>query len=124
MNKMMSKSKISKREKKKTNPELVEAIRSSKKNNPDLAKLLSTPTRRQINKNLDEISNKAKKETVIVPGKVLGRGEPPKNVRIIALSFSESAAEKLKKNKAKFSTISEELEKNKNNKLEEEILSG
>ena len=87
MNKMMSKSKISKREKKKTNPELVEAIRSSKKNNPDLAKLLSTPTRRQINKNLDEISNKAKKETVIVPGKVLGRGEPPKNVRILHFLF-------------------------------------
>ena len=106
----ISKTKINKRMKKKTNPELVETLLLAKKVNPELAKILSGPTRKRITKNLDEINKESKEGgTVIVPGKVLGDGELTKKIRIIALGFSESALKKLKDK----STILEELKKGK-----------
>jgi large subunit ribosomal protein L18e len=118
---MISKTKISKRMRKKTNPILVETIKKAKKNNLEIAKILSGPTRNIKDMNLDEISGKAKeKETVVIPGKVLGRGRIEKKCRIIALKFSEKAVEKLKNHKIDFSTISQELEKNK--KIEGRVL--
>ena len=117
----MSKTKISKRTKNKTNPELVGTIILAKKSNLDLAKILSGPTKSLSPINLDKINEESKdKETIIVPGKVLGQGEIDKKIKIIALSFSASALEKLKKGKTEFSTIKEELEKN--NKIQGRIL--
>ena len=118
---MISKTKISKRIRKKTNPELVESILLAKKNNLELAKILSSPARKGIKKNLDEIDQKAGKgETVIVPGKVLGKGQISKKIKIVALSFSSSAEEKLKKAGCEISEIRKELKKNK--KLEGKVL--
>ena len=117
----ISKTRISKRMKKKTNSELVETIMLAKKHNLELAKLLSIPTRRRIKKNLEEIDKEAKEnETIIVPGKVLGQGNINKKIRVVALSFSENAEEKLKKAKCETRTLSEELKKSK--KLEGKIL--
>lgn len=120
--KMISKTKINKRMKKKTDSELVETILLAKKSNPELAALLAVPTRKRITLNLDEINKKIKEEkTVIVPGKVLGKGQIDKKVKIIALNFSANALEKLKKEKIETSTIDRELKHNK--KIEGKIIS-
>ena len=117
----ISKTKINKRTKKKTNSELVETIMLAKKHNLEIAKLISIPTRRRIKKNLEEIDKEAKEnETIIVPGKVLGNGNISKKIKIIALNFSSSAEEKLKKAKIQATTIIEELKKTK--KIEGRIL--
>ena len=83
LNKMtISKTKISKRTKRKTNPELVETIELAKKNNLlELAKKLSGPTRLQSKINLDEL-NKLKENKVLVVGKVLGGGQINKKISI------------------------------------------
>lgn len=105
---------------KKINPELVETIRLSKKNQ-EIASLLAVPTRKQLALNLDEINKQVKdKETIIVPGKILGQGNINKKVKIIAFSFSKTAEEKLKKAKIQISSIKKELEKNK--KLQGRVL--
>jgi len=112
---MINKTKISKRIRKKVNPELVETLKLAKKTNPELAALLSRPARKQIILNLDEISKRVKEKDkiIIIPGKVLGKGElnSSKKLKIIALSFSESAIEKIKKAGSEASILSEELNK-------------
>jgi len=120
---MKSKTLIGKQLKRKRNPWLVKTILFLKKSNQELAGMLSKPARKRICINLDEIDKQAKdNETIIVPGKVLGQGDIDKNkkINIIAFSFSESAKDKLKKSKIVFSTILEQIEKNK--KLEGRIL--
>lgn len=63
-----------------------------------IAKELEKSTRRQREVNISHIQKYAKdKETIIVPGKVLGDGEIKKDVIIAALKFSDSAKGKLKK---------------------------
>ena len=110
---MISKTKIDKRIKRKTNPRLVGTIELAKKNNHlILAKKLSQPTRNQSKINLNDL-NKLKESKVIVVGKVLGKGNLESKKEIAALSFSESAKEKLKKSGSAISTIKEYLEDNK-----------
>jgi ribosomal protein L18E len=109
---MISKTKIEKRKKRKTNPELVETILIAKKSNLlGLAKSLSGPRRKQISVNLDEL-DKLKEDKVLVVGKVLGYGNINKKIAITALSFSESAVKKLKKMGCEIKTIKQEIEKN------------
>lgn len=70
---------------------------------------LEKPTRRKRTVNLSKIEKYAKdKETVIIPGKVLGTGELKKDVTVSAFQFSDSAKNKIK-NKL---TIKELLQKN------------
>ena len=110
---MISKTKISKRQKRKTNPELVETIELAKKNNLlDLAKRLSGPTRLQSKVNLEDL-NKLKENKIIVAGKVLGNGQIERKISVSALGFSKSAMEKLKKKACETKTIKQEIEKNK-----------
>ena len=109
---MISKTQISKRLKRKTNPELVKTIELAKKNNLlDLAKKLSSSTRLQTRINLEDL-NKLKEDKIIVVGKVLSKGEIEKKKEIAALSFSESAENKLKKAGIKIMLINEAI-KNK-----------
>jgi len=109
---MISKTQISKRIKKKTNPELVKTIELAKKNNLlELAKKLSGPTRKQVKINIENLS-KLKEEKVLVVGKVLSKGEINKKIKIAALGFSEQAKEKLKKADCKMLTIKQAIEKN------------
>ena len=104
----------------KTNIYLAEAIFTAKKNNQnELASLLSASTRKQTRMNLTKI-NEAKKEAVIIAGKVLSSGEIKNKKTVYAISFSEKALKKLEKAGCECKNIFEEL--NKNKKLEGEIL--
>jgi len=92
---MITKTKINKRLKRKTNPEIVETIELAKKNNLlDLAKILSGSARKYKKVNVGELNKLGDK--IIVVGKVLGQGEIKGKVSIGALGFSEQAKEKLK----------------------------
>ncbi len=111
----MNKTKIERKLRRKTDQELVDTIIHAKKNSKWLkvGHLISTPRRKQSDINLNEIDKIAKdNETIIIPGKVLGNGEVSKKIRIVALYFSASALEKLKKSKVESTNILEEIKKN------------
>jgi large subunit ribosomal protein L18e len=108
---MITKTQISKKIKRKTNPELVDTINLCKKNNQIiLAKKILRPIRIQSKMNLSELS-KIKEDKIIVCGKVLAQGEINSKKTIAALSFSSSAIEKLKKEKCEILTIKQLMEK-------------
>ncbi len=116
---MKSNTKIEKQLKKKTNPELVETIIAAKKNKnwEEIAKILSGSRNKRNDLNLGKINEEVKEgEQVIVIGKVLSNGELNKKIKIIALSFSEKAKEKILKAKGDMSNILDEIKKNPNAK--------
>lgn len=109
----ISKTKISKKTRRKTNFELIETIELAKKNNLlELAHKLSGPTRLQKKIDLG-VLNELEGDKILVAGKVLGKGEIERKISVFALSFSESALEKLKKKGCETKTIKQEIEKNK-----------
>mgnify|MGYP000114906209 FL=1 len=70
---------------------------------------LAKPTRQRRAVNLSRINRYAKSnETVVIPGKVLGTGDPNEKITVAAWKFSQSAKEKLKNNL----TIKELMKKN------------
>ena len=100
---------------KKTNPFLEETISLSLKNKPwlPIAKLISSPTRSHPSINLEEIDSQTETgDTVLIPGKVLAKGDLSKKVRIVSLTISSPALHKLSKTKSEFATIKEEIEIN------------
>jgi large subunit ribosomal protein L18e len=112
---MKSKTLIGKQVTKKTNPELVETILAAKKKDKwvKIAGLLSSPRANMINLNLDKLNEESKEgDTIVVPGKILAQGELNKKIKVVALSFSEKAKEKISKSKGEISTILEEIKKN------------
>jgi len=112
---MKSKTKISKQAEKKTNPELVETILVAKKNSAwlEVAALLSGSRRKRKNLNLSELNKLDDKEKiVVVPGKVLSEGNFTKKIKVVALSFSEKAKEKLLNAGCQTSSILEEIKSN------------
>ena len=112
---MKSNTKIEKQLKKKTNPELVETIIAAKKNKgwEEVAKILSSSRKQRNDLNLGKINEEVKEgEQVIIIGKVLSNGELNKKIKIIALSFSEKAKEKILKVKGDMSNILDEIKKN------------
>lgn len=113
--KMKSKTLIEKQLRKKTNPLLVETIIAAKKNKAwnELASMISSSRKNYLENNLNEINEKAKEgEKIVIPGKVLSQGEINKKIKIIALSFSEKAKDKLKKSGCEVKTILEEIKSN------------
>jgi large subunit ribosomal protein L18e len=89
-----------------TNPELKSLIEDLKKLSLDnkvpfwerIAKDLSKPTRQRRIVNISKLDRYTKpKETIIVPGKVLGTGELNHDLTVAAWQFSESAKQKIKK---------------------------
>jgi large subunit ribosomal protein L18e len=112
---MKSKTKISKQILRKTNTDLFKLIIQLKKNNSwiEVASILSSSSRKRPVVNLDKINNFAKvSEKILVPGKVLSMGEINKKIKIIALSASEEAQEKIKNAGSEFYSIEEELNQN------------
>lgn len=78
-----------------------------------LARGLNRPRRRGFRVNLYRIEKYGKgRETLAVPGIVLGSGEIKKAGNVAALRFSESAREKLEKAGGRCMSIRELLEKN------------
>ena len=106
----ISKTKIEKRMKKKTDSDLVETIIKLKKTNPEAAKELARPKRLWASINLDLIDKQGK--DVLIVGKVLSQGELNKPVKIVAWGASEKAIEKMNKSKANFVLIIDEMKKN------------
>lgn len=110
-----SKNFTKKRTKKKTNSVLVETIALALKNKPwnALAHKLSGSTRNFSAVNLSQIDKATTPgDTIVVPGKVLSKGEITKKVRVCALGFSEAAIEKLKQTKSEIVSIADEIKKN------------
>ena len=115
---MVSRTKIKLRIKKKTNPEIQETIAEALKTRSEtwikIAALLSGSTSGYSSINLDTIAKETKAgDTVVIVGKVISKGTLSNKVRIAALSFSESALEKLKESKSETVSILEEIKKNK-----------
>ena len=111
----ISKTKIGKRSKKKTNSFLVETINSSKKNSAwgSVAVYLSSSSRNLPEVNLAKINNNSKEgDTIVVPGKVLAKGFVDKKIRVCAFKFSEEAIAKLKDKKCEVVSIIEEIKVN------------
>jgi large subunit ribosomal protein L18e len=107
---MISKTQISKRARRKRNPELVRTIElARKKNFLELGKRLSGPTRLQSKINLNQLS-RLNETKIIVAGKVLGQGDINKKISISALGFSKQANEKLKKADCEIKTILKDIE--------------
>ncbi|MAH03561.1 50S ribosomal protein L18e [Candidatus Pacearchaeota archaeon] len=112
---MKSKTTINKQAKKKTNLKLVETIISAKKNDNwlNIARIISGPSKKRIDINLEKINEETKEgEIIVIPGKVLSDGEITKKLKIIALAFSEKAKEKILKSNSEYSYIIEEIKKN------------
>lgn len=110
-----SKTKIEKQLQRKTNPKVVETIISAKKKDAwlEIASLLSTPRRKQIDMNLNEIDKEAKEgDVIIVPGKILSQGEISKKIKIVGIGFSENAKAKLEKAGTDFSLMIDEIKSN------------
>lgn len=107
-----SKTLIDKQLQRKRNPELVETLMAAKKNDSwlEIASILSGPKRKRINLNLNEINKEDGK--IVIPGKVLSQGEVNKKIKVIALSFSEKAKEKLLNSGCEVSSILEEIKSN------------
>ena len=89
---------------KKTNPELVcliDRLKEKSRNDGkpiwrDIAKRLERPSRVWSSVNVSKIDRYVDdKETIIVPGKVLGSGMLSKKLTIVAWKFSESAINKI-----------------------------
>ena len=113
--KMISKTKIKSRTRKKTNQELVETIEQSTKNANwmPIAKILSGPVSNYSKINLFQIEkNTNSGDIVIIPGKVLSQGQLTKKIKICALSISEQAREKIKDSKSEFSLLLKEIKDN------------
>ena len=88
--------------------EIIKAVVSAKKAGKNksiwkrVSKLLLSPRRKRIAVNVSKISKHTSNgQTAVVPGKVLGIGDLDHKVDVVALSFSESAKEKIKKSGGK-----------------------
>lgn len=110
--KRISKTKIEKRIRKKVNPFLVETLIKLKKSKPEIAKILARPVKKQAKFNLRDIEKHGNLKSVVVLGKVLSVGDLTKKVKIVALSASEKAKEKILKSGSEFVNILEEIKKN------------
>jgi len=108
---MKSKTKISKQSSKKKSSELLETVAEAKKKKgwTEVASKLSGPRRNLMEVNLSALEGK---ETLIVVGKVLSMGEIKGKIKVAALSFSQSAKEKLNKAGCETLSILEEIKKN------------
>jgi len=106
-----------------TNPELLTVICSLRKkardsNAPiwrDVADYLSSSKRRRVAVNLSRLNrHTGAKETVVVPGKVLGAGNLDHPIFVAAFSFSAQARLKISKARGKCLSISDLLKTNPN----------
>lgn len=112
---MKSNTKINEQTRKKTNPELVGAILAAKKNEAwkRVAEILSSPRKNKREENLTRINAEAKEgDVIVIPGKVLSMGELNKKIKVVALSFSKGAEDKILKANSTISTIVDEIKRN------------
>jgi len=87
--------------------DIIDAAKILWKDYKNIAKILLRPRRKRVAVNLEKIEkvmakmklpeDEKMKKVIVVPGKILGKGEITKKYKIVALSFSESARKKLEK---------------------------
>ena len=95
-----SRTKIKYQIRRKTNPEIIEAVRLAMKHKPwaKVLEMMSGPKSNYNSLNLLQIDkNTSTGDTVLIIGKVLSLGSISKKLRICALSISAKAREKLNK---------------------------
>lgn len=114
---MKSKTRIESQSKRKGNEVLVDTIRAAKKTDSKfwigVASVLSAPRRSKVAVNLSELDADTKEgDTIVVPGKVLSRGDVSKKIAIVAFDFSDEAKSKLLKTKSQVLSIADEIKKN------------
>jgi len=106
---------------KSTNPELLAVIHSLRKKAQendapiwlDVAGRLASSRRRRVTVNLSRLNRHTKaKESVVVPGKILGTGNLEHSVSVAAFLFSDQAKVKISKAKGKCLSILDLLESN------------
>lgn len=117
ISKRISKTRLAWRANKKLNPLLRKAILLLKKQKDPFwhytAKLLAKPKRRSIKVNLDKINRLSKENsTILVAGKILGKGELDKKLKIIAFNLSEQAKAKIKESGSSFIELEQFIQKN------------
>jgi large subunit ribosomal protein L18e len=104
-----------------TNPELIKLIRFLKKQSRenkvkiwrDIAERLAKPKRNSIAVNISRLNRHTKKkETVVVPGKVVGAGKIDHQITVAAFAFSEKAKEKINAARGKTISLLQLLKKN------------
>jgi large subunit ribosomal protein L18e len=113
--KMISNTKLKVRTHRKMNPVLVETLEKMRKNPAwiKIAKILSSSTRNYSSVNLYKIEKETSTgDTVVIPGKILSKGDVSKKIRVCALSVSEKAMDKLNESKSEVVSILEEVTKN------------
>ena len=87
--------------------DIIDAAKILWKDYKNIAKILLRSRRKRVAVNLEKIEkvmakmklpeDEKMKKVIVVPGKILGKGEITKKYKIVALSFSESARKKLEK---------------------------
>lgn len=111
-----SKTLIEKQLQRKTNSVLAETIIQAKKKEAwnEVAEILSGSRRKRTNLNLNDLNGAevSDKDILVIPGKVLSEGNVEKKLKVVALSYSERAKEKLLKAGCKVSNILEEIKSN------------
>lgn len=79
----------------------------------DVAERLAKPRRKRIAVNVSRLNRYTeKKETVVVPGKVIGTGKIDHPITVAAFSFSEKAKEKIKVSRGKTISLLQLIKKN------------
>jgi len=79
----------------------------------DVAERLAKPKRKRIAVNVSRLNRYTeKKETVVVPGKVIGTGKIDHPITVAAFSFSEKAKEKIKVARGKTISLLQLIKKN------------
>lgn len=105
----------------KTSPRLIQLVDDLRKKGyeenvdlwVELSKRLCRPTRQMAELNLWKLEkHTGEKETVVVPGKVLGAGRLDHRVTVSALKFSKKAYMKITENGGEALTIEELIERN------------
>ncbi len=105
----------------KTNPRIVSLILTLKEKAhtdtapiwKDIAKRLEMPSRNYAAVNISKINrHTAEDDVLLIPGKVLGAGLLEHTVTVAALTFSESAVEKITKAGGKCLSLEEIMEAN------------
>ncbi len=116
VSKKISKTRLSWLASKKSNPELKGTILLFKKQKDPfwhyVAKLLARPKRKSIEVNLEKIDRLSEENsTILIAGKVLGKGELNKKIKLAAFNISEQAREKLKDSGSSFLELEDLLHK-------------
>lgn len=104
MTKKLTKARIERKARFKTNPETVELIRELKKQKSSfwtaVANQLSMPKTRLVEINLERLNKLTKaKEIVLVPGKILGKGTLNHEITLACFKITADAKQKIGKTK-------------------------